>query len=179
VSRTSSAAEPLRPALLGRGLTVLAILAAALSVHLFRFALTPSLPRGIYLALPPSSQRPGDIVAFCPPESLGRNLLARKLVAPGHCPGGSVPLAKRISAVAPWVCTGRQGVWVDDRFLPWPALPASLHLPRFETCGPTPPDCVFVVGDSRDSIDSRSFGCVSASAVRDRLIPILTERRTA
>jgi conjugative transfer signal peptidase TraF len=155
------------------------VLALALTAGLThaRFALTPSLPRGLYWAFPPRPAQPGDIVSFCPPEAVGRLLLRHHLVSPGNCPGGSVPLAKRVFAVAAFACAGDAGLAVDGRLLSWPLLPAHLGLPRASGCGPTPQDCVLVVGDSGDSIDSRVFGCVPASRIRNRLIPILTEPR--
>jgi len=161
---------------LWRGVAALAASALVLGIHLFRFILTPSLPRGIYLALPPTPHRVGDIVSFCPPEALGRALVNRRLAAPGYCSGGSVPLAKRIAAIAPWVCTRPGGVLVNSRHLPWPALAKELGLPQLQACGPMPRDCLFMLGEARDSIDSRVFGCVSASSLRDRLLPVLTER---
>lgn len=87
-----------------------------------------------------------------------------------------MPLAKRILARGPWACAGPEGVLVNRRFLPWSLLPADLGLPRFGACGPMPADCLFVLGDSKDSIDSRVFGCIAISSLRDRLIPVLTER---
>lgn len=159
-----------------KGVAAFAALALILGIHLFRFVLTPSLPRGIYLALSPTPHRVGDIVAFCPPEIVGRSLVAHRLVAPGYCSGGSVPLAKRIAAIAPWACARPDGVLVNNRHLPWPVLSTALGLPRFQACGPTARDCLFLLGESRDSIDSRVFGCIPVSSLRNRLVPILTER---
>ena len=55
----------------------------------------------------------GELVAFCPPAAIGKTLLARHLVAPGRCPGGSVALAKRVAALGAVVCAGPGGVAVD------------------------------------------------------------------
>jgi type IV secretory pathway protease TraF len=150
---------------------------AVFGVSSVRFALTPSLPRGVYLALPPRIPlRRGDIVSFCPAPGVGEILRARHLVAPGSCPGGSVPLAKRIVALGPFACASETGLRLDGDLLAWPAFPRTLSLPRYSAYGPTPKDCVFATGDTVDSIDSRVFGCVSPSQVRDRLVPLLTER---
>jgi conjugative transfer signal peptidase TraF len=149
---------------------------AVFAIAYCRFALTPSLPRGVYLALSGRAPyRRGDILSFCPVPAVGEFLLARRLVAPGYCPGGSVPLAKRVVAIGPVACATRDGLKLDDELLPWPVLPEALGLPRYSACGKTPKDCAFVVGDTSDSIDSRVFGCVSPSQVRDRLVPLLTE----
>ncbi len=141
-----------------------------------RFVLTPSLPRGLYLALPPRPPyQVGDLVAFCPPAAIGQVLLARHLVAPGRCPGGSVALAKRVVALGALVCAGPEGVAIDGYLLAWPSFPVSLGLPRYNLCGPTPAGCAFVLGDSSDSIDSRTFGCVPEEALSGRLLPLVTE----
>jgi type IV secretory pathway protease TraF len=163
----------MRLGLLGAGLAL--VFTAGLS-HA-RLALTPSLPRGLYWAFPPRSPRPGDIVSFCPPEPVSRVLLEHHLVVPGSCPGGSVPLAKRVLAIAPYACAGAAGLALDGRLFHWPLFPPGLALPRASGCGPTPKGCAMVFGDSGDSIDSRVFGCVPASRIRNRLIPILTEPR--
>jgi type IV secretory pathway protease TraF len=176
VSRMSTGASLRRSPSPRRCLAAVAAFAVIGGIRFFRFVLTPSLPRGMYLALPVGSAGHGDIVAFCPPEALGHQLVARRLVPPGRCRGGSVPLAKRIAAVAPWACARPEGVLIDGRLLPWPSLPGSLDLPRFGGCGAMAADCAFVIGDSSDSTDSRSFGFVALSSLRDRLLPVLTER---
>jgi type IV secretory pathway protease TraF len=142
-----------------------------------RLNLTPSLPRGLYLPYRPD--RPlavGALLTFCPPPSLGAKLVAYNLEPRGHCPGGSVPLAKRLLAQAPHLCSESAGVRVNGVLYPWPSLPASRPLPRLAYCGPTPEDCLIVTGDSSDSIDYRVFGCVSAHRVQYGLIPVLTEK---
>jgi type IV secretory pathway protease TraF len=183
VSRTNTAdseqRSPISKPAPGLPRRIVQVLGVAVLVTLpwLRFALTPSLPRGIYFARtarPPF--RPGDIVSFCPSTSIATTLLARHLVAPGICPGGSVPLAKRIVAISPHACASPEGLRLDERLYPWPRFPAALRLPRFDSCGSTPAGCAFVFGDTPDSIDSRVFGCVETSRFRDLLYPLLTER---
>jgi type IV secretory pathway protease TraF len=162
-----------------RGLAALAAFAVAtafMARHL-RAVITPSIPRGLYLSLTPDAQAlsPEAIVSFCPPPSVARLLVDHHLEPRGGCPGGSIPLAKRVLARAPHVCTGAFGVRLDHKLLPWPTVPASLPLSRLAYCGSTPPDCLFLGGDSPDSIDSRFFGCVPAGAVIARLFPLLVE----
>jgi type IV secretory pathway protease TraF len=142
-----------------------------------RLILTPSLPRGLYLPYRPHGPLAvGTLLTFCPRPSLGAQLVAYKLEPRGNCPGGSLPLAKRLLAQAPNVCSGSAGVRINGVLYPWPDLPASLLLPRLDYCGPTPYDCLILIGDSRDSIDSRVFGCVSSRHVQNALIPVLTEK---
>jgi type IV secretory pathway protease TraF len=151
--------------------------ATALVARHLRAVITPSIPRGLYLSLSPEAREltPGALVSFCPPPLFARLLVDHHLEPPGGCQGGSIPLAKRVLARAPHVCTGALGVQLNGRLLPWPAVPPSLPLTHITFCGSTPPDCLFVGGDSPDSIDSRSFGCVPDSSVIARLVPLFVE----
>jgi type IV secretory pathway protease TraF len=152
-------------------------LAGMLSLQYFRFVLTPSLPRGVYLTRSPHGPYGrGEIVAFCPPPQIGSVLMERNLAAPGLCPGGSVPIAKRVEAIGPIACATPAGLALDGRLFPWPALSKSLPLPRYRGCGPTAHNCAFLFGDTPDSIDSRVFGCIPTRAFLFRLVPLLTER---
>jgi type IV secretory pathway protease TraF len=155
---------------------LLAGLLVLLSLDLWaRAILTPSLPRGLYLAAPPGRPAPRDIVEFCPPRHISALLLHTRRTWPGPCDGGSAPLAKRLAAIAPYVCASQAGLQLNDSFLTWPRFPDGLRLPRFRGCSPQSKDCLFLVGDSADSIDSRVFGCIPPDAVRRRLYPLLTE----
>jgi type IV secretory pathway protease TraF len=147
------------------------------SLRHVRLVLTPSIPRGVYWVLPVSGPIPlGSLVVFCPPAAFSRLFALRHLEPPGRCPGGSIPLAKRLLARSPRLCAYERGLAVDGRVLLWPRIPPSLPLPRVEACGPTTPDCLFLVGDSPDSIDSRAFGCVRSSDVQCLLRPLWVER---
>lgn len=149
-----------------------------LGLQYLRFVLTPSLPRGVYLTISPNGPyRRGDVVAFCPPPQVGRVLMRRHLVAPGPCPGGSVPIAKRVEAIGPIACATLAGLVLDGRSFPWPTISKSLPLPRYRGCGPTAANCAFLFGDTADSIDSRVFGCIPTPAFLYRLVPLLTERK--
>jgi type IV secretory pathway protease TraF len=157
-------------------LTLLMLLLAC--VHRYvRFVLTPSIPRGLYF-LNPSARNltSGDILAFCPPPWLAQNLVSQSLEPWGHCPGGSIPLAKRLLAISPNLCSTSSGIAVDGLLLPWPRIPASINLPRLAYCGPTAPDSLFLVGESTDSIDSRVFGTISTRSILGRLTPVLVVR---
>ena len=177
MSKTRAAASKGISPWLRRATAILMALFLIFGVQLFRFIMTPSLPRGIYLALSPRHFRAGDIVSFCPPKVLAKRLLLFRLVGPGHCAGGSVPLAKRVSAIAPSVCSRRDGLVVNGLLRPWPDISPTLSLPRLRGCGPTAAGCAFVLGDSSDSIDSRVFGCISPITLLNRLVPIVTEKK--
>ena len=145
-----------------------------------RLVVTPSIPRGAYLALAPRKPAwPGDLVAFCLPEDLAQRLLTHHLLLPGRCPGGSGPIVKRVAATSPTVaCATPAGLQLGGRLVPWPPpAPPALRLPRYRDCGPIPPGCLFVLGDLSTAVDSRIFGCVPESRLLNRLIPIpgLTE----
>jgi len=140
-----------------------------------RAILTPSLPRGLYLAVPAQHLAPPAILELCPPPAIAAILLRTRRIWPGPCPGGSAPLAKRLVAIAPRICSSSHGLQVNDALLAWPRFPPDLDLPRFQSCSTQPPDCLFLLGDSPDSIDSRVFGCIRPEAIRRRLYPLLTE----
>lgn len=168
-----SAFRERRSPLLWAGLCFLLLFAG---VGQLRFALTRSLPRGIYLALPaPQRFHAGDIVSFCLPSVWASRLRVLHVVGPGSCPGGAQPLAKRVVALSPHVCSSKDGIVIDGNSLPWPVFPLSVPLPPFRHCGSTPPDCLFVLGDGPDSIDSRTFGCIPRGSVLNRVVPLLTE----
>src|SRR4029077_6466415 len=138
---------------------------------------TPSVPRGLYLLIdPPQPLRPGILVSFCPPPAIAALLVNRHLEPGGTCPGGSIPLAKRIQGIHPRDCATPSGPQVSDQLLPRPNATPNLPVPRYGSCGPTSPDCVFLVGDSSDSLDSRFYGCVPESRLQHRLLPIVVER---
>lgn len=160
----------------GRRWLLLTALLVLLSIDIWgRAILTPSLPRGLYLAVPPGRLTPPVILEFCPPPSIAAHLLRTRRIWPGPCPGGSAPLAKRLVAIAPRVCSSAHGLQLNDALLAWPIYPADLHLPRFQGCSRQAADCLFLLGDSADSIDSRVFGCIRPRAIRRRLYPLLTE----
>jgi type IV secretory pathway protease TraF len=176
VIRTSSAVSERRSP--WRAVALSAALAGgfALTLQHVRVVLTPSVPRGLYLLIdPPQPLRPGILVSFCPPPAISALLVNRHLEPGGTCPGGSIPLAKRIQGFHSRVCATPSGLQVGDQLLPWPNVPPSLPVTRYGSCGPTSSDCVFLVGDSSDSLDSRFFGCVPESRIQHRLLPIFVE----
>jgi type IV secretory pathway protease TraF len=181
-NRAKSAAEgerrsPSRTVLLSLSKLALLGLLLAWGSRYVRFVLTPSIPRGLYVLNPTARDlTSGDIVAFCPPPWLAKDLVRQSLEPWGHCPGGSIPLAKRILAISPTLCSTSSGIAVDGLFLLWPRVPPSIKLPRLSYCGPTAPDALFLVGESTDSIDSRVFGTISTRSILGRLTPVLVVR---
>lgn len=76
---------------------------------------TPSLPRGVYL-LTDRPLRRGTLVLACLPEPVARHGRARGYLAPGRCPGGAVPVLKRIAALpGDVVLVGEGGLAVNGR----------------------------------------------------------------
>lgn len=157
-------------------LLTVALVAGRLAILYLRVVLTPSIPRGLYLERRPRNPlHVGALVSFCPERGIALILVRNDLEPRGHCEGGSIPLAKRVLALSPDLCGSSLGLEVDRHLLPWPRIPDYLRLPHLRYCGPTPPDCLFLVGDSPDSIDSRIFGCVPRRSITGELEPLLVE----
>lgn len=152
-------------------------LAGLVPLLTLRVVVTRSIPRGLYLLAPLTTPREGDYVTFCPPPAIGVALLRHHLSEPGQCPPGVLTFAKEVVAIGPYACATLSGVLVNGVLLPWPVIPpaVAVDLPRFAECGQMPPDCVFLRGASRDSIDSRTFGCIPRAGLVHRILPLWTE----
>ena len=146
-----------------------------------RFNMTNSLPLGLYWVTGGSIAR-NSYVRFCPPaigafaEAMKRGYLHR-----GHCPSGYVPMLKRVSGVAGDVIDiSPPGVYVNGaqlplsqprkmdglgRLLPWPD---SVHMVLKASQ-------LWVMSDTNDrSFDSRYFGPIDQSWVKDVIRPVFT-----
>ena len=143
---------------------------------------TGSLPLGIYQRSGRAAEAVrGDIVLTCVPAAVGRLALQRGYLAPGDCPGGTVPIGKPIAAVAgDTILHLPQEVRVNGR-----PLPNSRTQLRDTRGAPLPTAAwgahVLTAGEvwlessyHWRSFDSRYFGPVSRSALRARLRPVLT-----
>ena len=145
-----------------------------------RINLSPSLPIGLYQV---SSGPDATLVEFCPPEPFGSMANARGYRQPGNCPDGGTPLMKPVVARAgDVVSVSKRGVAVNGK-----GLLNSVPLTRDTASRPlTPwpygtytvqPATVWVVSDYQPrSFDSRYFGPISASLIRNRLRYLLVLR---
>lgn len=76
---------------------------------------TPSLPEGVYL-LTERPLRRGTVVLACLPAEIGRYGRSRGYLSAGRCPGGAVPVLKRIAALpGDVVAVGERGLTVNGR----------------------------------------------------------------
>jgi conjugative transfer signal peptidase TraF len=142
-----------------------------------RINTSPSLPIGLYQV---ASGPDATLVEFCPPEPFGSLANARGYRQPGTCPDGGAPLMKPVVARSgDFVSVSRRGVAVNGR-----GLLNSVPLTRDTGGRPlTPwalgtyivqPGTIWVVsGYHPRSFDSRYFGPVSVSLIRNRLRPLL------
>ena len=160
------------------GIVVLATAATAAAAG-FVVNRTPSFPLGLYA---PVAGRPivGDLVTFCLPERVARFALGRGYVEPGPCASGTVPIIKRVVAVAgDSYAIGRTGVWAKGRLLvnsaPIPRDGDGLPMPALQASGVVPTGAALLMSDySPVSFDGRYFGPVDQRGIRSIVRPILT-----
>jgi conjugative transfer signal peptidase TraF len=142
-----------------------------------RANLSSSLPLGLYRV---DANATGDLVEFCPAEPFGSLAKARGYRHIGVCADGGSPLLKPVVAhPGDAVTMSPEGVRVNGQLLPNSA-PRSR-----DTAGrplkPWPwgtyvlePGTLWVLSSYHPgSFDSRYFGPISESAVRDTLRPVL------
>jgi conjugative transfer signal peptidase TraF len=142
-----------------------------------RFNLSPSLPAGVYV----TTKTPAGLIEFCPEEPYASFAIERGYRDEGTCPDGSMPLLKPIVAKAGDVVdVSARGIAVNGSL-----LRNSAPL-RVDTKGrPLPawrfgyyvvaPGTVWVASSYNPrSFDSRYFGPVPISAIRDYVRPLAT-----
>ena len=142
-----------------------------------RFNLSPSLPAGIYV----TTKAPAGLIEFCPEEPYASLAIDRGYRDEGTCPDGAMPLLKPIVArTGDVVDVSARGIAVNG------ALLRNSAPLRVDTKGrPLPawrfgnyvvaPGTVWVASSYNPrSFDSRYFGPVPISAIRDYVHPLLT-----
>ena len=158
-------------------------LALALAAELAGLRLndSPSMPTGIYVRT--SSASSASLVVFCPPEPFARLSAERGYRSRGNCPDGADPLAKPIVArTGETVDLSAAGMAVNGRLLQNTAPLATdtggrplSHWPfgKYVVAAGS----VWVASSySPRSFDSRYFGPVNVSQVREHVRPLLTAR---
>jgi conjugative transfer signal peptidase TraF len=151
---------------------------ATLGTAELRINTSPSLPLGLYIA---SSEAFDSSIEFCPAEPFASLALSRGYRDPGACSDGGAPLLKPIVARAGDVIElSMAGIAVNNALLP---NTAALHVDtkgRPLTSWPpgrytVQPGFVWVASSYNvRSFDSRYFGPVPTSSIRERLRPLLT-----
>jgi conjugative transfer signal peptidase TraF len=161
----------------GGGTLALALAAAWAGLRLND---SPSLPTGLYIR---TSESITSLVVFCPAAPFAQLSVDRRYRSRGNCPDGAEPLAKPIVArPGDIVEIAARGMAVNGRLLAntAPLATDSAGRPLFHwPCGRyvVAPGTVWVASSySPRSFDSRYFGPVEASQVREHVCPLLTAR---
>ncbi len=159
------------------GGTLVSVLAIPAAVGL-RLNDSPSLPVGIYVVTPDQS---ADLVEFCPPEPFASFAARRRYRERGSCPDGGAPLMKPMAArPGDTVKISAAGIAVNGRGIPHTEAlrvdtkgRALQHWP-FGTYAVQPGTVWLISSYNERSFDSRYFGPIRITSVRDRLRPVLT-----
>ena len=140
-----------------------------------------SMPTGLYVRT--SSESRSSLVVFCPAEPIAGLSAERGYRSRGNCPDGDEPLAKPIAArPGDIVELSAMGMAVNGRLLvntaPLVTDAAGRPLPQWPFGRyVVAPGSVWVASSySPRSLDSRYFGPVKASQVREHVRPLLTAR---
>ena len=153
---------------------------AASTAFGIRVNTTMSEPVGLYLR---TSEATAPLVEFCPPEPFALLSRRRGYRARGGCPDGAAPLLKAIVArPGDTVELSAQGIAVNGRLLPNTAPRLLDSAGRKLTSWPVgkyvvQPGTVWVASTNHPrSFDSRYFGPVPLTAIRNHLEPLLVLR---
>ena len=142
---------------------------------------SPSMPTGLYVKI--SSESNESLAVFCPAAPFARLSVERGYRSRGNCPDGAEPLAKPIVArPGDTVELSALGITVNGRLLantaPLVKDSAGRPLSHWPFGGyVVAPGSVWVASSySHRSFDSRYFGPVETSQVREQVRPLLTAR---
>jgi conjugative transfer signal peptidase TraF len=143
-----------------------------------RLNASPSLPVGLYV----TSNRPeATLVEFCPAEPFGSFAISRGYRDAGACRDGATPLMKPVVAIAGDVVElSATGIAVNGSLLANTAPRNADSLGRPLTSWPfgryvVALHTVWVASSHHPrSFDSRYFGPIPTSAIRDHVRPLLT-----
>lgn len=163
------------------GTMILLGLAAAAHSGL-RWNSTQSLPPGLYWASPVTSLRIGVIVEFCAPP--GRFLdtgMSRGYLGNGNCPGGVLPLMKKVAALPGDVIDIDAGgvrvnsqLWPRSRPLPQDRRGRPLPTVRLKGLRLAPGQWLPMSDHSPTSFDGRYSGPIDQRVILATLRPLLT-----
>lgn len=143
-----------------------------------RINMSPSLPLGLYRV---TSDVEESLVEFCPTEPFASLAIERGYRNQGTCPDRAAPLLKPIVARAGDVVNlSKRGIEVNGRLLPNTAPLAMdtkgrplVHW-RFRLVTVQAGELWVASSYNKRSFDSRYFGPVPVSSVREQLRPLLT-----
>lgn len=171
-----------RPAAVRRlGLIAGAVLIGALQLCGWvglRINASPSLPVGLYMT---SAKPEANLVEFCPAEPFASFAISRGYRERGACRDGATPLLKPVVARAGDVVeVSGQGIAVNGRLLPNTAPRVADTHGRALVPWPfgryvVAPETLWVASSyEARSFDSRYFGPIPTSSIRDHVRPLLT-----
>ena len=168
-------------------LTTLSLVLAGLAyLNGYRLNTSHSYPPGLYqLSHHASQYKKGDLVLFCPPNNDAiATAIARGYLDAGRCKSGSVPIIKRIAAMAHDTVTLNGFIHVNGNTLTHttvltedsehrPLTPFTLKGQHHFT---VPPGTAFMYSDyaPETSFDSRYFGLVAIRDIQGTIKPIWT-----
>ena len=157
-------------------------LASTLLIWQFRehvtINVTPSMPLGFYW-LESDPIKVGDDVLVCPPKRIGQMAVERHYLPKGDCPGGSVPVLKRVVAVAgDRVTVDSRGIFVNSievkHTKPKSTDSLGQKLPTIELSTTLTADqCLIASHDDPRGFDSRYFGVVEFQRLK-KVSPLWT-----
>ncbi len=145
----------------------------------FRWNITDSIPRGLWLVEPMHnlSTKRGTLVAICPPASF----IVRAVAASGMLPGGDCPISGVAPLLKPVAAIQGDSVRLQNGF---PATVNGVAIANTTAKPGLPawPDGEYIVQPgqvwlfssySPNSFDSRYFGPVELAYVRGQAVPLL------
>ena len=144
----------------------------------FRINFSESVPRGLYLALLPNHK--SDMIGFCLREDIAKYAMTRGYIDKGDCPDGSRRLLKRIvGREGDFVEITDDGIFINGKFLGDHTKPLLMdshgrEMPQFRYVGEVPDGHVVVIGDTKNSFDSRYYGTIALRGDDVYVKPVLT-----
>lgn len=139
---------------------------------------TPSMPLGFYW-LENDPVRVGDNVLVCPPRAIAEMASHRHYLPKGDCPGGSVPVLKRVVAIeGDHVTIDSRGIFVNGIEIEYtqPKSEDSLgqKLPSIELSTTLKANQYLIAShDDPRGFDSRYFGVIEFQRLK-RVSPLWT-----
>ena len=143
-----------------------------------RINTSPSLPVGLYVR---TSDRSSRLVEFCPPEPYARLAIIRGYRDAGNCPDGGAPILKPVIAESgDMVEVSLHGLRVNGCDISNSAAVPTDTKGRALSAWPSgryevPAGSVWVASSYHPrSFDSRYFGPIKTSMIRDHVRPLVT-----
>lgn len=155
--------------LAGAALVALGLSVMARPAPLLVWNSSVSAPLGLYIVMPETRLRPGDMVLVTPPESIA-DMAARR----GYLPR-DVPLIKQVAAIGgDHVCAKGDIITVngDTVAVRQKADSAGRPLPWWQGCRVLSPGEILFLMPAAQSLDGRYFGPLSSVHVIGRLVPL-------